>query len=208
LDEARDRMVRRHLAGRDIADPAVLHAMATVPRERFVPPWHRRQAYADHPLPIGDGQTISQPYVVALMAQLLQIAPDDRVLEIGTGSGYAAAVLGLLATEVHTVERIPMLAQRAAATLASLDLANVHVHTGDGSAGWPAAAPYDAILASAAAAEVPPALREQLAPEGRLVLPVGAAGGSQELVRIRRDTDGRAHEERLGPVSFVPLIGS
>jgi protein-L-isoaspartate(D-aspartate) O-methyltransferase len=182
--------------------------MAHVPRELFVPPWHRRLAYADHPLPIGDGQTISQPYVVALMAQLLEIAPSDRVLEIGTGSGYAAAVLGVLAAEVHTVERIEALSARAALTLRELGLDHVHVHTADGSAGWPPAAPYDAILASAAAVEIPPALLGQLAPGGRLVLPVGEPNGNQELVRVRRGQDGHLREERLGPVSFVPLIGS
>jgi protein-L-isoaspartate(D-aspartate) O-methyltransferase len=209
LDEARQRMVRRQLAARDITDPSVLDAMAAVPREQFVARIFRGAAYADHPLPIDEGQTISQPYVVALMAQLLELGPEDKVLEVGTGSGYAAAVLGRLAGEVHTIERIPTLARSARRVLAALGVDNVHVHDGDGCKGWPAAAPYDGIVAAAAAAVVPPALVQQLAPGGRLVLPVGPSGGSQELVRIRRiGANGELEQEDLGPVSFVPLIAS
>ncbi len=199
-------MVENQLRRRDITDPAVLAAMARVPRDRFVPEESRAHAYDDRPLPIGEGQTISQPYVVALMIQLLEPGPADRALEIGTGSGYAAAVLACCVAEVHTVERLGLLARTAATNLAEAGVTNVAVHEGDGTLGWPEAAPYEAILVSAAGPRVPAALVDQLALGGRLVTPVGDPG-HQELVRVRRDDDGQTRQEHLGGVSFVPLIG-
>jgi protein-L-isoaspartate(D-aspartate) O-methyltransferase len=209
-------MVRRDIAGRGVRDPRVLDAMEAVRRELFVPEDERYLAYEDHPLPIGAGQTISQPYVVALMAEAAAVGHGDRVLEVGTGSGYGAAVLARLAAEVWTVERIASLAEAARASLAEharLDagtggggrVAAVHVEVGDGSLGWPSAAPYQAIVVTAAAPEVPPALLGQLDEGGRLVLPVGQPGG-QSLMCLTRSGDG--YEERdLGGVAFVPLIG-
>lgn len=205
LIEARRRMVDRQLRARDIKDEQVLRAMAEVPRHRFVPPEYRSSAYADGPLPIGEGQTISQPYIVAYMTQLLELTPEDRVLEIGTGSGYQAAVLGSLANEVYTVERVPELAGRARETLDELGFESVHVVQRDGSGGLPEHAPYDAIIVTAAAPETPEPLKEQLAEGGRLVVPVGSRGG-QVLERwIRRGEEVR--RERLAPVAFVPLLG-
>ncbi|MBI4732864.1 MAG: protein-L-isoaspartate(D-aspartate) O-methyltransferase, partial [Chloroflexi bacterium] len=171
----------------------------------FVPPDDLAWAYADGPLPIGHGQTISQPYIVALMTELLQLEPTARVLEIGTGCGYQAAVLGKLAAEVHTVELIPELARRAEETLRDLGYANVHVHLGDGSPGWPEFAPYDGIIVTAASPEVPPPLLEQLAEGGRLVLPVGGRG-SQVLEAHRRAGDKIACERSI-PGALVPLRG-
>lgn len=202
----RERMVRQHLAARDIHDQRVLAAMAEVPREQFVAPEQQAQAYEDAPLPIGQGQTISQPYIVALMAQAAALTPQARVLEVGTGSGYAAAVLGRLAARVDTVERHPELARQATARLRQLGLDNVHVHVGDGSAGWPSAAPFDAILVAAAAAQTPAALRAQLAIGGCLVIPVDDGFGGQRLRRIRRVEAGRYTDEDLGGVLFVPLV--
>ena len=205
-DDRRHR-VARHLVARGITDPAVLAAMATVPREAFVPPAERRHAYDDRALPIAEGQTISQPYVVALMTEALELAPDDRVLEVGTGSGYAAAVLAGCAGSVVSVERVPALAAAAAAVLADLGVAGVEVHVADGTLGWPAAAPYDAIVVTAGGPDVPAALVDQLAPGGRLVLPAGPLG-RQRLVRVRRTDDGGVGPvEDLGAVAFVPLIG-
>lgn len=201
-------MLDRHLAGRDISDPAVLAAMGAVPREAFVEPSQRGEAYADRPLPIGHGQTISQPYIVALMAQLLELGPGDRVLEVGSGCGYAAAVLSHLATEVYAIEVIAPLAEAAAERLARLGYPGVHVRAGDGTLGWPEAAPFDAILVSAAGPIAPPSLVAQLAPGGRLVLPLGPSGGNQRLIRLRRGRDGAPDvREDLGPVAFVPLRG-
>ncbi len=199
-------MVADHLSRRDISDPRVLAAFATVPRDRFVPPALLDRSYEDRPLPIGAGQTISQPYVVAITMQALRLAGHERVLEIGTGSGYAAAILGTLAHEVETVERLEELATRAATTLADLGIANVHVHHGDGTLGWPSGAPYEAIAVAAAAPAPPPALLAQLAIGGRLVVPTGPPD-SQRLVRITRRTDTDYTEEDLGDVRFVPLIG-
>lgn len=206
----RAEMVEHDIAARGVADARVLAAMRAVPREDFVPEALREQACADHPLPIGADQTISQPYMVARMAEALQLRGGERVLEIGTGSGYAAAVLARLAAEVHTVERIAVLAERARRTLAALQVANVQVHMGDGTLGWPAAAPYDAIVVTAAGPRLPPALRAQLAPGGRLVMPVGSTRLWQDLVRLTRaDASGAPdHEERLGAVAFVPLLGA
>ena len=199
-------MVERDLAGRDITDVAVLTAMAEVPRERFVEPCLVEAAYDDCPLPIDADQTISQPYIVALMTQALELRPTDRVLEIGTGSGYAAAVLGRIAGQVWTVERHQCLATQATERLADLGPDNVTVAVGDGTLGWPDAAPYDAIVVTAGGPSVPAALLDQLADGGRLVMPVGAGQHDQELERVRRHGDD-LRTEHLGPVRFVPLVG-
>lgn len=189
-----------------MADPRVRAAMEAVPRAAFVDADLAGRAGEDGPLPIGEGQTVSQPLVVALMAQALELAPGDRVLEVGAGSGYAAAVLGRLAGRVHAVEVREELARRAAANLAAEGVANVAVHHGDGTAGWPAGAPYDAIAVAAGAPAVPPALVDQLAPGGRLVMPVGPRPERQRLVRVRRVGDGPRMEDLGIPVRFVPLI--
>ena len=199
-------MIDDQLRRRDITDPAVLDAFAEVPREEFVAPDLRRHAYDDSPLPIGFAQTISQPYVVAVTAQALALHGGSRVLEIGTGSGYAAAIFGKLAREVHTVERIDELAAAAAERLARLGYGNVLVHHGDGSLGWPAGAPYDAIAVAAGAPRPPPALLQQLAIGGRLVLPTGGEH-AQHLIRIVRVDDHTCEEQDLGEVRFVPLVG-
>jgi protein-L-isoaspartate(D-aspartate) O-methyltransferase len=201
----RDAMVEQQIASRDVHDGRVLAAMRAVPRHRFVPDAALRDAYADRPLSIGAGQTISQPYVVAWMAQQLELQPADRVLEVGTGCGYAAAVLAELADEVWTIERHEALASPARALLTELGYADVHVVVGDGSNGHPPAAPYDAIVVAAAAPAVPAPLVDQLADGGRLVLPVGRRG-AQQLLRLRR-RGAEVTEERLGGVRFVPLIG-
>ncbi|HEX2889536.1 protein-L-isoaspartate(D-aspartate) O-methyltransferase [Vineibacter terrae] len=201
-------MVEHQIAGMGIRDARVLAAMRKVPRHVFVPEWLQDAAYNDGPLPIGDGQTISQPYVVAHMAEALTLRDGDRVLEIGTGSGYAAAVLAEIAAEVFTVERLPTLAARARAVLATLGYANVHVVEGDGTLGWPAAAPYDAIAVAAGGPSVPPTLRAQLKPGGRLVMPVGHHTHGQSLIRVTRGDGTPDREEQLGLVSFVPLIGA
>ena len=198
-------MVDRQLARRGITDPAVLDAMATIPRELFVPAEYASEAYADRPLPIGHNQTISQPYIVALMTQAARLTPGvSRVLEIGTGSGYHTAVLASIAKHVWTVERIPELAEQARARLRELGLTNVTSIVGDGAAGYPEAAPYDAILSAAAAPRPPRALVEQLAVGGRLVLPVGERD-LQELTVFERSLHG-VREERAGAVRFVPLV--
>jgi protein-L-isoaspartate(D-aspartate) O-methyltransferase len=208
LTALREEMVTRHLAARGIRDTRVLQAMREVPREEFVPPELVEFAYEDSPLPIAEQQTISQPYIVALMAQALELRPGDRVLEIGTGSGYAAAVLARLAAEVYTVERHASLAKASRRKLLDLGNPNVHVIHGDGTLGWPEAAPYDAIVAAAGGPEVPPALWAQLAPAGRLVMPVGSSPREQMLVRVRKDAAGEQRREELGEVRFVPLIGA
>ncbi len=186
-------------------DARVIEAMEAVPREAFVAPEHARQAYADRPLPIGMGQTISQPYVVAWMAEALELRASDRVLEVGTGSGYAAAVLSLLCDSVYSVERHVFLADGAGERLAALGYANVRVRHSDGAGGWPEHAPYDAIVVAAAARRIPGCLPEQLSVGGRLVMPVGPAAARQNLVRMRRRADGFS-EEGLGIVRFVPLV--
>ncbi len=201
----RERMVEEQLGGRDITDDRVLQAMRGVPRHAFVRPQDQLLAYADAPLPIGHRQTISQPYIVALMTQLLELQPADNVLEVGTGSGYQAAVLGRLARQVYTLERIPELAERAQRVLEALGCSNVEVIVGDGSAGCPEHAPYPAIIVTAAAPRVPEPLRQQLADGGRLVLPVGSRDG-QMLERWTRHGDDLIRE-RVAPVAFVPLIG-
>ena len=202
----RQRMVERQMEARGICDSRVLAAMETVPREEFVPEHLRERAYEDGPLPIGQGQTISQPLTVAFMAEALQLKGDERVLEIGTGSGYGAAILGRLAKEVHTVERLQALAEGARERLERLGFANVHVHIGDGSLGWPEAAPYQAICVTAAPAAVPKTLQDQLAEGGRLVIPVGESHRGQQMMRYTLQ-GGELLEEELGEFSFVPLIG-
>ena len=206
MNDKRERMVSEQLRRRDIVDPAVLAAFAEVPREAFVDPEAEKWAYEDSPLSIGFGQTISQPYVVAMTVQALGLTGNERVLEIGTGSGYAAAILGKLAREVHTVERIEELAKSAAERLHRLGFDNVHVHHGDGSLGWPTNVPYQAIAVAAGAPKPPPTLLQQLTIGGRIVLPHGDAS-SQRLVRITRKDDGHYVEENLGEVRFVPLLG-
>jgi protein-L-isoaspartate(D-aspartate) O-methyltransferase len=202
---ARRRMVAADIAARGIRDPCVLRAMGRVPRERFVPARWREQAYGDHPLPIGAGQTISQPYIVAVMTEAAALHGRERVLEVGTGSGYQAAILADCAREVFTIEIVAELARSARARLEELGYANVRVREGDGRAGWPAHAPYDAIIVTAAGPEVPPALVEQLREGGVLVIPRGAAGGRQVLLRGRK-TGGRLEWQELMDVSFVPLV--
>jgi len=205
-DEPRRRMVEEQLRARDIEDPRVLAAMGRVPRHLFVPAALRFRAYADHPLPIGNGQTISQPYIVALMTQLAEVEPDDVVLEIGTGSGYQAAVLSEIAREVYTIEIVPDLAETAKARLAEIGYRNVTVRTGDGYLGWKERAPFDAILVTAAAPEVPPPLVEQLGPGGILVIPVGPQSQVQSLLRIQKAADGSTVIREILPVVFVPLV--
>ena len=205
-DEPRRRMVEDQLRGRDIVDPEVLEAMGRVPRHRFVPEALRFRAYADHPLPIGSGQTISQPYIVALMTQLAEVEPGDVVLEVGTGSGYQAAVLSDIVKEVYTIEIVPELAETAKARLAELAYRNVTVRTGDGYLGWKEKAPFDAILVTAAPPEVPPPLVEQLAPGAILVIPVGEEGRTQSLLRIQKTADGSTVTRDVLPVVFVPLV--
>jgi protein-L-isoaspartate(D-aspartate) O-methyltransferase len=203
----RERMVAEQLRKRDIVDARVLDAFARVPRDAFVPAALTDRAYDDVPLPIGHGQTISQPYVVAITAQALALQGHERVLDVGTGSGYAAAILGALAREVETVERIDELARTAEERLATLGIANVHVHRGDGTLGWPDRAPYDAIAVAAAAPSPPRALLDQLAIGGRLVMPTGSTH-VQRLVRITRRDQIVYDQDDLGDVKFVPLVGA
>jgi protein-L-isoaspartate(D-aspartate) O-methyltransferase len=192
------------MRARDITSPRVLGAMLKVPRHLFVPEPQRAEAYGDHPLPIGHGQTISQPYIVAFMTQALELEPHHRVLEIGTGSGYQAAVLGELAKEVYTIEIVAPLADRAKATLASQGYRGVHVRTGNGYLGWPEHAPYDRIIVTAAPDEVPKALVEQLKTGGLMAIPVGTVW--QELRILRRTATGTETLRTL-PVRFVPMTG-
>jgi protein-L-isoaspartate(D-aspartate) O-methyltransferase len=203
--EARRRMLLRDLMGRDITDLSVLRAMGRVPRQMFVRPEDEDLAYADHPLPIGYDQTISQPYIVALMTQLARARPESRALDIGTGSGYQAAVLAEICKEVYSIEIIQPLAESAARRLAELGYTNVHVRHGDGYRGWPEHAPFDVIIVAAAPDHVPQPLIEQLAPGGRLVLPVGKF--YQQLVVIEKQPDGTIREIPGIPVSFVPMTG-
>jgi len=205
FQDARQAMVARQLQRRDITDPRILVAMGKVPRHRFVPPDLAAYAYGDHPLPIGEGQTISQPYIVALMTQWAEVAPGNKVLEVGTGSGYQAAVLAELTDQVFSIELRPVLARQAAVRLKDLGYDRVQVKCGDGYQGWPAAAPFDAILVTAAAPRVPPALEAQLKEGGRLVIPLGTPYGVQTLVRWRK-TQGKLVEEATLPVRFVTLV--
>lgn len=198
-------MTKRKLVLREVSDPRVLRAMESVPRHLFVPLQQEDDAYSDHPLPIGYSQTISQPYIVALMTELLQLKGDEKVLEIGTGSGYQTAILSLLAREVYTVERIPQLAEKARERLRELGYSNVHIRLGDGYEGWPERAPYDAIIVTCAAEEMPQPLIEQLADGGRLVAPVGESGWSQSLVLLHKRGTEITRREVTGVV-FVPLV--
>ena len=200
----RQRMVEQQLRVRDIADAAVLRAMERVPRHLFVPEDERGAAYADSPLPIGFGQTISQPYIVAFMSEALEVTKDHRVLEIGTGSGYQAAVLGELAGEVYTIEIVPELAARAARTLKDLGYTNIHVRAGNGYAGWPEQAPFDRIMVTAAPAEIPQALIDQLKVGGVMAIPVGVG---EQILRILRRTPAGMETIKTLPVRFVPMTG-
>jgi len=201
---AREAMVREQIEGRGIADPLTLKAMRTVPRHEFVPDHLAEEAYADHPLPIGHHQTISQPYVVAFMTEALGLEGGERVLEIGTGSGYQAAVLAEIAGEVYTIEIVEPLGEEARERLARLGYDNVHVRVGDGYAGWPEAAPFDAVIVTAAAPRIPEPLKRQLREGGKMILPVGDQ--FQELVVLTRHGDDWSEESVL-PVRFVPMTG-
>lgn len=203
--EDRTAMVETQILARDIADEAVVQAMKAVPRHELVPEGNRSQAYADRPLPIGYGQTISQPYIVALMTEKLQLEEEDRVLEVGTGSGYQAAILGMIVQEVVTIEIIRPLATDAAADLKRLGYDNVTVMHGDGYFGYAPEAPYDAIVVTAAAEHVPPPLIAQLRPGGRMVIPVGRSAWTQNLLLVEKNSDGEVSTQNLLPVRFVPL---
>ncbi|HEX8239211.1 MAG TPA: protein-L-isoaspartate(D-aspartate) O-methyltransferase [Allosphingosinicella sp.] len=203
----REKLVREHIAGRGIDAPLLLDAFRAVPREEFVPEGARAFAYEDGPLPIESGQTISQPYIVALMIDSAGVAPGGRVLEIGAGSGYAAAVMSRIAGEVIAVERHAELARLARERMQRLGYANVRIVEGDGTGGLPGQAPFDAILCAASGSHVPDALRLQLAPGGRLVMPVGEPDAVQSLVKVTRRGDEDFEQENLGQVRFVPLIG-
>lgn len=204
-DRERRLMVSQQLEARGITDPRVLDAMRTVPRHLFVPEPYRFQAYEDCPLPIGHGQTISQPYIVGLMLEALELTGQERVLEVGTGSGYQAALLGLLTKQVYTVEIIPELTHHAQDLLSELGYENVEVRVANGSIGWKAAAPYDAIIVAAAAPSIPRSLFDQLAEAGKLVVPVGDLH-SQDLLRVQNQ-HGKPIRTNLGPCAFVPLVG-
>ena len=198
-------MVSEQIVRRGVTSPRVLDAMRSVPRHRFVPTESQAYAYDDYPLPIGQGQTISQPYIVALMTQLLQLQGNEVVLEIGTGSGYQAAVLASIAKTVHSVEMLPELSGKAAKILGELGYSNIHLHVGDGSQGWPKAAPYLGILVTAAAPKPPQALLDQLADGGRLVIPVGDRGS--QVLQVWEKVKGGWSYEDIIPVAFVPLRG-
>ncbi len=202
----RDQMVTGQIQSRGVMDPEVIAAMRRVPRHFFVPKGFQHLAYEDHPLEIGHGQTISQPYIVGLMSQLLGTARGDKVLEIGTGSGYQAAVLAEMGTEVYTIEIVEALARRAEEALQSLGYKNVQVRAGDGYQGWPEHAPYDGIIVTAAPEEIPQPLIDQLKKGGTMVVPVGPAGNIQRLMLIRKEPDGTLTRTALDPVRFVPMV--
>ena len=208
LTHRRRHMIEAHLAQRGITSPLVLEAFESVPREAFVPDELAEFAYEDSPLPIGEEQTISQPYIVAVTVEALELRGGERVLEVGAGSGYAAAVLGRIAKDVYTVERRPSLATTARERLERLGFTNVHVRCGDGSLGWNEHAPYDAIAVAAGGPRVPEALKAQLAIGGRLVIPVGPDESGQTLVRVTRESETMFREEEIANVRFVPLIGA
>lgn len=205
--QAREKMVRKQIQARGVTDPLVLHAMQEVPRHCFVPRQSVGKAYGDHPIPIGQGQTISQPYIVALMTERLKVKPSDRVLEVGTGSGYQAAVLSGLVSHVYTVEIHPALAEEAQARLSSLGYKNVSVRQGDGYLGWKEHAPFDAIIVTAAPSEIPPPLLRQLKPGGRMCIPVGGRYQVQQLMVVEKDSDGSISTQDVLPVRFVPFLG-
>ncbi|MHC4570437.1 MAG: protein-L-isoaspartate(D-aspartate) O-methyltransferase [Planctomycetota bacterium] len=206
VDE-RTKMVKRQIEARRVKDPNVLTAMRVVPRHAFVRPTEQRYAYADSPLPIGLDQTISQPYIVAFMTEALQLNHDSKVLEIGTGSGYQAAVCAEIAQKVYTIEIVKALADNAKKRLKELGYPNVFVKAGDGYFGWPEHGPFDAIIGTAAAGRVPEPLLEQLKPGGRMILPEGSPGGLQYLVLITKDKKGKLHRSNVMPVRFVPMTG-
>ncbi len=206
-EKARERMVHHQIRGRGVDDPRLLEAMQRVRRERFVDEQFRSLAYRDGPIPIGHGQTISQPYVVALMTIALEVKPGDRILEVGTGSGYQAAVLAEMEAKVFTIERHDDLANRARQVLEENGYGNLRVISGDGSKGLPEEAPFDGILVTAAGPTIPTPLLEQLSPGSHLVIPIEEKPGRQKLTRITRRTDGRYDRSDLGDVAFVPLIG-
>ncbi len=203
--EARTRMVRTQISARGVRDARVLEAMGQIPRELFVDARYRHEAYADHPLPIGDGQTVTQPYVAALMTELLDIQPADRVLEIGTGSGYESAILSRIASRVYSIEILPEIARKAEEKLRALHCENIEFRVGDGYRGWPEAAPFDAIIVTAAPRKIPEPLLDQLAPNGRMVIPVGDF--YQELKVFAKAADGTVTERSVLPVRFVPMTG-
>jgi protein-L-isoaspartate(D-aspartate) O-methyltransferase len=207
LSRARDRMVDIQIAGRGVRDPLVLEAMRHVPREAFVEPGYEEFAYEDGPLPIGEGQTISQPYIVAFLIEAAQVRPGASILEVGAGSGYAAAVISQIADRVYAIERHPSLAEAAQQRLGALGYDNINLRVADGTRGWPEAAPFDAILVAAGGPMIPAALKEQLAIGGRLVVPVGERERQQDLLKITRNSKADYEEENLGAVKFVPLIG-
>lgn len=204
--QARAGMVREQIEARGVTDPAVLQAMRAVPRHEFVPAEYWDLAYADRPLPIGLGQTISQPYIVALMTELMGPESGDRILEVGTGSGYQAAVAARVAEQVYSIELLPELAASAAERLARLGVTNVEVRAGDGYLGWPEQAPFDGILVTAGAEHVPPPLVEQLAPGARMIIPVDAGPEGQVLQVIEKRADGSIDVQEVAPVRFVPLL--
>lgn len=207
MEQERLRMVEDQIARRGVGDPRVLEAMRTVPRERFVEPGCEDRAYEDRPLPIGESQTISQPFVVALMVEAAGLKEGERALEVGAGSGYAAAVMSRIAARVHAIERHAVLAEKARERLAALGYDNVEMRVGDGTKGWPEAAPFDAIVVSAGGRAVPRALKDQLRIGGRLVIPAGKGIRGQRLLRILRTGEETFEQQDLGGVSFVPLVG-
>lgn len=206
--DERVRMVRTQIAERGVRDPRVLEAMRNVPRHWFVPAEEQGNAYLDRPLPIGEGQTISQPFIVAHMTELIDLAPGEKVLEIGTGSGYQAAVLSELTQSVYTIEIVEPLGRRAARVFADRGYSNIHTRIGDGYLGWPEAAPFDAVIVTCAPENVPQPLVDQLAPDGRLCIPVGPNDHrGQQLIVITRRADGSLHRETKTAVRFVPMTG-
>jgi protein-L-isoaspartate(D-aspartate) O-methyltransferase len=207
LDDIEDEVrYTRHLIGKDALDPRVMAVMGRVPRERFVPENMQAIAFENGPLPIGHGQTISQPYIVALMTDMLALEPEHSVLEIGTGSGYQTAILSQLCRQVYSIEVVAALSAAAAERFKQLGYTNIETRTGNGYNGWPEHAPYDAIIVTAAASHIPPALVAQLAPGGRMAIPVGRPFGSQELVLVRKDEQGEVKTTDILGVAFVPLI--